>query len=789
MQKPEQYVLTPALSPEEKARIPSPAPLPMTREEVKERGWSEVDIVFVTGDAYVDHPSFAAGLLVRVLEAEGFRVAVLSQPDWSNCEPWKTFGRPRLGFCVSAGNMDSMINHYTASRKVRNEDAFSPNGEIGHRPDRATLAYCQRAREAYPGIPIVTGGIEASLRRFAHYDYWSDKVKRSILMDSKASLISYGMGESSLREIYRRLDQGESIHTLRDIRGTAYRIGRSEDLPDDSETLMHLPCYEEVCGDRTNPDEDRKSKKLFAKMTKLIYENLNPYCAKALLQEYGEEAVVVNPPSLPLTTEEMDRIYGLPFTRKAHPSYGDAVIPALNVVKDSVTIMRGCFGGCAFCSLSAHQGKIIQSRSEESVLTELKQLTKSEDWSGTVSDLGGPTANMYRLGCTNEEMKKSCRRPSCLHPTICPNLSTDHKPLIQLYRHAREIPGIKNVFIASGVRTDLALESPEYIEELIRYHIGGHLKTAPEHTDPEVLNLMRKPPIEVYEEFCDLFENAAYRNDKDIYLVPYLIAGLPGCTIAKMAEVAVYLKQNGIRPEQVQDFIPTPFEPAGVMYYTGLNPETGERVHVPRGLRERGLQRALLMYYNPAYYHEVKTALKEAGREDLIGNGPDSIIPPRVSKREQLSQASRVKRLKRQQEAERAAKEKKREEYRAKEEAKRRREAQKKHKGNRPWPKSGHRFERETENRTETRGIRKTFAEKRSVGERKSSDEKENFGERRNFGEKKNYGEGSGAKSERPFRKPFKSGSKPSSSGGSSKRTSRPGGKGGYRSSAKKYGQ
>jgi uncharacterized radical SAM protein YgiQ len=799
--EPQEYIFTPALSPEEKALIPSPVPLPMTPEEIQKRGWSEVDIVFVTGDAYVDHPSFAAGLLARVLEAEGYRVVILSQPDWQNCEPWKRFGRPRLGFCVSAGNMDSMINHYTANRKVRNEDAYSPNGQIGFRPDRATLAYCQRAREAYPGIPIVTGGVEASLRRFAHYDFWSDKVKRSILMDSKASLLSYGMGESSLREIYRRLDAGESVDSLRDVRGTAYRIKQSEDLPEESDTLQHLPSFEEVCGDRTDPVEDRKSKKLFAEMTKTIYENLNPYNAKVLVQEHGLEAIAVNPPSLPLSTEEMDRIYALPFTRKPHPSYGNAVIPALDVVKDSVTILRGCFGGCAFCSITAHQGKIIQSRSEESVVSELKELTKSDTWRGTVSDLGGPTANMYRLGCSSEEMKKSCRRSSCLHPSVCPNLNTDHSALLSLYRRAREIPGIKNIFIASGVRTDLALESPEYIDELVRYHIGGHLKTAPEHTDPVVLNLMRKTPIGVYEEFCDLFAASARRQGKEIYLVPYLIAGLPGCDYKSMVEVAVYLKKNGIRPKQVQDFIPTPFEAAGAMYYTGLDLETGKPIHVPRGMRERRLQHALLMYYNPEYYHDVKSALKEAGREDLIGTDADSLIPPHLSKAEHMRQSSRVKRLMRNQQAEREAKAKVRQEYREQEEAKRRKEEQKRRKrSGRPRAKGPHRNEisghGEGSHRRENyrRGKDSRYVD----GNRSSEDSRYGDDNRRNKPDFKRGGSGNrrgdSSRGRRVSRSDEDGSGRPRSGGGGkpygkSSRSFRPGGSGGYRSSAKRFGR
>ncbi|MDO5582245.1 MAG: YgiQ family radical SAM protein, partial [Planctomycetia bacterium] len=618
-----------------KESVQRPEPLPLTMEEVQARGWDEVDIVFITGDAYVDHPSFAAGILTRVLESEGFRVAVLSQPDWHSAEDWKKFGKPRLGFCVSAGNMDSMINHYTANRKVRNEDAYSPGGQIGCRPDRATLSYCQRAREAYPGITIIAGGVEASLRRTAHYDYWSDKVRRSILMDSKAALLSYGMGERSLVEIFKRLDAGEPVESLRDIRGTVWRIGKLEDLPGESDRLIHLPSFEEVSED----------KELFAKMTRTIWENLNPFNAKALLQEHGEEAIVVNPPQIPLSEEEMDRIYDLPYTRKPHPFYGKEKIPAYEVIRDSVPIVRGCFGGCAFCSLTAHQGKVVQSRSEQSILRELTQISESKEFKGTISDLGGPTANMYKLGCKNEKMRNVCERASCLYPEICSNLNTDHQPLIELMRKARAIPGIKNINIASGVRTDLALCSPEYIEELIKYHIGGHLKTAPEHVDPVVLSLMKKPPIEKYEEFCELFADLMEKNQKECYLVPYLIAGLPGSNYQSMVQVAEYLKKNGICPEQVQDFIPTPFEIATCIYYTGLDPFTEEKIYVPRGLRERRLQRALLMYYRPEYYHDVKTALKEAHREDLIGNGPDCLIPPYPPKAASLRQTSRIKRL------------------------------------------------------------------------------------------------------------------------------------------------
>ncbi|MGL6194088.1 MAG: YgiQ family radical SAM protein, partial [Thermoguttaceae bacterium] len=617
------------------------APLPMTRAEMDQKGWEEVDVVFVTGDAYVDHPSFAAALLGRVLEADGFKVAILAQPDWHSAEAWTTFGKPRLCFCVSAGNMDSMINHYTANRKVRNDDAYSPDGQIGCRPDRATLSYCQRAREAYPGVTVITGGVEASLRRLAHYDYWSDKVKRSILMDSKADMLVYGMGETPLLEIMRGLAEGKKCSEMRDIRGTVYRLGASEDLPEEDENTLHLPSCEEVS------ENTREGKDKFSEMTKMAYENLNPYCAKRLVQEHGQEAIIVNPPSFPLSTEEFDRIYSLPFTRKPHPSYGKSVIPALNVVKNSVQILRGCFGGCAFCSLTAHQGKFVQSRSEKAICRDVIELTKSDDFKGTISDLGGPTANMYKLGCTNEQMRNECRRVSCLQPEVCPNLNTDHSSLISLMRRVREIPEVRQVFIASGVRTDLAQFDPLYLEELILHHVGGFLKTAPEHTEPHVLRLMNKPPIENYVEFCELFAEKSSECGKDQFLVPYMIAGLPGSDLKSMVRVAVFLHQNGIRPQQVQEFIPGPFELASSMYYTGVDPFTMNTVYSAHGLRERRLQKALLMYYDPEYYHDVKTALIEANRSDLIGTDPECLIPPYPSKMSALKQSSRIKRLSR----------------------------------------------------------------------------------------------------------------------------------------------
>ena len=446
--------------------------LPTSREEMNARGWNEVDVVFVTGDAYVDHPAFAMGILGRVLEAAGYRVAILSQPDWRSAEPWRQFGRPRLFFGISAGNMDSMINHYTANKKVRNDDAYSPGGQIGLRPDRATVPYCQRAREAFPGVPIIAGGVEASLRRLAHYDYWSDTVRRSIVLDAKADLVVFGMGEHQIVEIARRLAAGESVKQLRDMRGVAYALGASESPP--AQALL-LPSYEDV----------KTDKQKFARATKVIHQETNPLNAKTLVQFHDRQAVVCNPPPLPISQDDMDRVYGLPYTRKPHPKYQGKRIPAYEVVKDSVTIMRGCFGGCTFCSITAHQGRIIQSRSQESVLAELRSMGQDPKFSGVVSDIGGPTANMYQMRCMRPEVEAKCKRLSCVHPTICKLLGTDHGPLVELMKQSRQVPGIDKVFVASGIRMDLAQKSPEYMDELAKHHVGGHLKVAPEHTDPE----------------------------------------------------------------------------------------------------------------------------------------------------------------------------------------------------------------------------------------------------------------------------------------------------------------
>jgi len=593
-------------------------PLPMSREEMEARGWDEVDVVLVTGDAYVDHPSFANALIGRLLEAAGFRVAILAQPDWHSCDAWRTFGRPRLFFGISAGNMDSMINHYTASRKVRNDDAYSPDAAIGRRPDRATLAYCQRSREAFPGVPVVAGGVEASLRRIAHYDYWSDTVRRSILLDSKADLVVFGMGERTVLALARSLAAGSSIRQLRDLRGVAYRLGASEEPPAGDDT-RELPDYEAV----------RDDPLAFCEMTRISHLETNPHNAKRLVQRHGREAVVVNPPAVPLEEPEMDAVYALPFTRRPHPAYGTARIPAFEVVETSVQIMRGCFGGCTFCSITAHEGRIIQSRSRESVVSEIRDMAATPGFKGTVSDIGGPTANMYQMRCTRPEVEAKCRRLSCVHPTICKLLGTDHGPLKELMRESREVAGVRRVLVASGVRMDLARRDPEYLAELAEHHVGGHLKVAPEHVDPGVLELMKKPSADDYLAFDREFRAASRRVGKKQFTVPYFIASHPGSGLDEMIDLAIFLKRNGYRPDQVQDFIPSPFDIAACMYHTGLDPMTGRPVTITKGLRDRRMQRALLQFFKPENYFEVRRALEQAGRQDLIGSGCDCLIPER----------------------------------------------------------------------------------------------------------------------------------------------------------------
>src|SRR5262245_58117751 len=492
-------------------------PLPMTRREMDARGWDSVDLVFVTGDAYVDHPSFAMAILGRVLEAQGYRVAILAQPEWKSAEAWREFGAPRLFYAVSAGNMDSMINHYTANRKRRNDDAYSPGGRIGLRPDRPTAIYAQRCREAFKGVPVVIGGVEASLRRIAHYDYWSDTVRPSMLVSSKADLLVHGMGERPILEIARRLAAGAGVKDLRNLRGVCYLLGKDETRPphrfDDAScdnTTVELPSFEEVAADKV----------AFAKATGTLHRETNPFNARRLVQRHGDRVLVQNPPTLPLSEGEMDAAYDAAYARAPHPSYREK-IPAFEMIRDSVTIMRGCFGGCTFCSITMHQGRVIQSRSEESVLAEVRDMTRDEKFSGVISDIGGPTANMYEMRCSRPEVEAVCRRQSCVHPTICKLLDTDHAPLIDLMKEARQTPGIRKVLVASGIRMDLARRSPEYMRELARHHVGGRLKVAPEHTDARVLGLMRKPSNDDFEKFSDVFEAESAKTGRKQYIVPY----------------------------------------------------------------------------------------------------------------------------------------------------------------------------------------------------------------------------------------------------------------------------
>jgi len=587
-------------------------------------------------------------ILHRVLEEAGFRVAILSQPAWKSCEAWRQFGKPRLFFAVSAGNMDSMINHYTANKKVRNDDAYSPGGRIGLRPDRATLVYCQRAREAFPGVPVIAGGVEASLRRLAHYDYWSETVKRSIVLDSKADLLVYGMGEKNIVEIAKRMAAGQTVKDLRDLRGVAYAMGARESAellsrdPESSEgSVTALPALpSEDSGSRLNGyafqlipsfESVRDDKLAFVTATRIIHTNTNPFNAATLVQFHDRQAVVQTPPALPLSQTEMDAVFDLPYTRRPHPSYTEP-IPAHEMIKDSVTIMRGCFGGCTFCSITAHQGRIIQNRSQESILKEVEKLAADPDFKGVVSDIGGATANMYTMRCTRPEVEAKCRRLSCVHPTICKLLGTDHSKLIDLMKEVREVDGIKKVLVSSGIRMDLAQLSPEYVRELAAHHTGGRLKVAPEHTSPKVLELMKKPRVDNFGVFAEQFQTASAEGGKPRQqIIPYFIASHPGSDLPEMIDLALYLKRNGYKPDQVQDFIPAPFDIATCMYYTGIDPFTNKPVQSAKGLNNRKMQRALMQFFKPENYFTVREALLQSGRADLIG-GCEGLIPAQPPK-------------------------------------------------------------------------------------------------------------------------------------------------------------
>lgn len=605
--------------------------LPTTMADVKARGWDQLDIVIVSGDAYVDHPAFGPPLIARFLEGRGFKVGIIAQPDWQSAEPFRALGKPRLFFGIAAGNMDSMLNRLTAQKKNRGEDQYSPSGQRDRRPDRATIVYANRAREAYADVPIIIGGIEASLRRIAHYDYWSDTVRRSILLDSKADLLVFGMGERPIWEIAQRLAAGEPVKQIRNVRGTCHFVSAKEATviaADASERVADgkvvvMPSFAEVKEDKTK----------YALASRSLHFETNPFNARPLMQRDTPtgSGVYYNPPALPLETADMDALYDLPFNRAPHPMYGDAKIPAFETVKHSLVIMRGCFGGCTFCSITEHEGRVIQNRSADSVLRELRQMRRMSDFRGTISDLGGPTANMYEMRCESEKFESKCRRLSCVHPGVCEHLKTDHGPLIDLMKKVRAEEGVKHVFIASGVRTDLVVEGErgqEYLADLTKHHVGGQLSVAPEHVSEETLRLMKKPPIDSYDKFAEQFRCASQDAGKEQYLIPYFISGHPGSTLNDMVEMALYLKSRGYRPRQVQDFIPTPMSLAATMYHSGIDPITMKPCYTARGLREKKLQKALLLYWNQEEWPMVREALTLAGRTELIGNGPSCLVPP-----------------------------------------------------------------------------------------------------------------------------------------------------------------
>ena len=683
--------------------------LPMTRAEMDTLGWDSCDIILVTGDAYIDHPSFGMALVGRLLEGQGFRVGIIAQPDWQNANAFKALGKPNLYFGVTAGNMDSMVNRYTADRKIRSDDAYTPDAAANKRPDRAVLVYSQRCREAYPDAPLVIGSIEASLRRIAHYDYWSDKVRRSVLIDSKADILLFGNAERALVELTHRIAKGEKISEIQDIRGTAFlrkripegwdeiestkldrpgvidkpvdpyemKMGKADascatdeskaavnPLPegtkavtivrkpkaDRSKQVVRLPDFEAVAQDPV----------LYAHASRVLHLEANPGNARALVQKHGDREVWLNPPPIPLTTKEMDYVYDMPYARKPHPLYKNAKIPAWEMIRFSVNIMRGCFGGCTFCSITEHEGRIIQSRSEESILKEVEEIRdKVDGFTGVISDLGGPTANMYRIACKSETIEKNCRKLSCVYPGVCENLNTDHSALIQLYRKARAIKGVKKILISSGLRYDLAVKSPEYVKELVQHHVGGYLKIAPEHSEENVLSKMMKPGMGAYDEFKVMFEKFSAEAGKKQYLIPYFIAAHPGTTDNDMLNLALWLKKYDFKLDQVQTFTPTPMAMATAMYHSGKNPlrkvtADSDDVPIPKAGNVRKLHKAFIRFHDPNNWPLLREALKKMGRADLIGNGKHQLIPawqPLSSKPittvngEKLARTSRPRRL------------------------------------------------------------------------------------------------------------------------------------------------
>ena len=644
--------------------------LPMSRDEMDELGWDQCDVILVTGDAYVDHPSFGMAIIGRLLESQGFRVGIIAQPDWSSPDAFQALGEPNLYFGVTAGNMDSMVNRYTSDKKIRTDDAYTPDAEPGKRPDRSVIVYSQRIREGCKTKPIVLGGIESSLRRIAHFDYWSEKVRRSILLDAKADILLYGNAERALVELTHRIASGEAIEDIRDIRGTVFvsknidpkwteqdsteidrpgaiappvdpyqMTNNGDSKPEASlssaspkvpskksvrqNTVVRLPSFETVANDQV----------MYAHTSRVLHLESNPGNARALIQKHGTRDVWLNPPPVPLSTGEMDKVYELPYARRPHPFYGKKKIPAFDMIRFSVTIQRGCFGGCTFCSITEHEGRIIQNRSEDSIVREVEHIQKNvPDFTGVISDLGGPTANMYRLACKSKKIESSCRKLSCVFPGICPNLNTNHSSLIGLYKRVRSLPGIKKVLIGSGVRYDLAIESPEYVKELAQHHVGGYLKIAPEAIGEGPLSKMMKPGVGTYYRFKELFDRYSKQVGKEQYLIPYFIAAHPGTTDQDMLELALWLKSNGFRADQVQAFLPSPMAIATAMYHTEKNPlrkvtDTSEQVVIPKGIRKRRLHKAFLRYHDPENWPLLRDALKKMGRADLIGPGKKHLIP------------------------------------------------------------------------------------------------------------------------------------------------------------------
>ncbi|KLN59241.1 hypothetical protein WH96_18770 [Kiloniella spongiae] len=628
--------------------------LPMSREEMDLLGWDSCDVIIVTGDAYVDHPSFGMAIMGRLLEAQGFRVGIIAQPEWSNADAFKALGKPNLYYGVTGGNMDSMINRYTADRRVRHNDSYTPNDEGGKRPDRSVIVYSQRCREAYKDVPIVIGGIEASLRRTAHYDYWSDKVRRSVLIDSKADILLYGNAERAIVDLTHRVAAGEAPKDIDDIRGTVvarkeipegWTVADMTDIDDDNDlhhipdraearkklreadkdkTAVRLPSYEEVIADKA----------LYAQASRVVHLESNAGNARVMVQKHGDRDIWINQPPIPLTTPEMDGVFDLTYARAPHPVYGDAKLAAWDMIRFSVNIMRGCFGGCSFCSITEHEGRVIQSRSEESILKEIEDIRdKVDGFTGQITDMGGPTANMYRMACKDDKIQKVCRRLSCVYPDVCKNLDTSHESLIQLYRKARDIKGVKKISIQSGLRYDIAVKSPTYIKELVTHHVGGYLKIAPEHTEERALSKMMKPGIGTYDRFKSMFDAAAKKAGKELYLIPYFIAAHPGCEDEDMMNLAVWLKQNGFRADQVQNFIPSPMALSTAMYHSERNPlrpirrHSGEVVHTAKGMKQRRLHKAFLRYHDPENWPVLREALRNLGRADLIGPGKKHLVP------------------------------------------------------------------------------------------------------------------------------------------------------------------